>query len=105
MNVQPQEAGEEVEASLHGRIAFPFHECNTVRQERVGYIGIGIREVTVRIRIQKRNERGFSRTPPFERRLTNSVKILTSKGRRASDKPKKRFKDLARTVTPTRAEP
>ncbi len=54
--VKPQEAGEEVNTSLLRRIAFPFLEGNAVLRECGDYIGVGIREVAVRIRMQKRIE-------------------------------------------------
>ncbi len=95
MNLQPQEAGEEVEASLHGRIAFPFLECNTVRRERVDYISIGIREVAVRIRMQKRNKR-FSAGPAIRARTDEQRRnFRRAKTDERWTKPNKRFKDLA----------
>ena len=56
MDVQPQEAGEEIKARIDVRLFLPFPEGDAIRGESSNYIGVGIREVTIRIRVEERVE-------------------------------------------------
>ena len=62
VDVQPHEAGEEIEARIDVRLFLPFSESDAIRGKSGNYIGIGIREVTIRIRVQERVERSFRRS-------------------------------------------
>ena len=56
VDVQPQETGEEIKARIDVHLFLPFPESNAIRGKSSNYIGIGIREVTIRIRVQERVE-------------------------------------------------
>ncbi len=87
--------GEEVEASLHGRIACPFLECNPYDGSAL------ITSASESGRLQSESAcrsalKEVAAGPAIRAKTEEQRKNLTSKGRRAMDKPNKRFKDLAR---------
>jgi hypothetical protein len=62
MNVQPQKSGEEVEPFLHRPCRLCLFESYAVCRKSFDDIGIVIRKVDIRIRMEERVEWSFSRT-------------------------------------------
>ena len=56
VDVQPQETAEEIEARVDVSLFLPFPEGDAIRGKSSNYIGVGIREVAIRIRVQERVE-------------------------------------------------